>query len=184
MLVLHFDYCSAASAVAVLRLQRIADEGLAVGFQGLDALGVDAVLPVTLDQLAEVEQVRAQAAELGLILRRPTRRPPTLAAHLVSEVAESYGLGASWRTRCLDAYWSDDVDLSDNTTLLALAEQSGLPSGEVAALLADRPRRAALRARMAQSRRRGVGGVPVLEHDGTLVPVTLPDVDLRALAAL
>jgi hypothetical protein len=38
-LVLFHDYTSAASAVAVARVQRLADEGLAVAFQGFEAVG-------------------------------------------------------------------------------------------------------------------------------------------------
>jgi len=47
-LTLFHDYTSPGSAVAVLRLQRLADEGLAVAFEGFEAIGLDTTLPVTL----------------------------------------------------------------------------------------------------------------------------------------
>jgi hypothetical protein len=49
MLTLHFDYPSPASAVALLRLQRLTDVGHRIRFLGLDALGLDVAVPPTLD---------------------------------------------------------------------------------------------------------------------------------------
>lgn len=184
MLVLHFDYPSAAATVAVLRLQRLADEGAEVRFVGFDVLGLELAIPATLDQLEEHARYRSRALELGLALQRPTRRPPTIGAHLVGEVADAHGLGASWRWACLVAYWTEGADLGAAGTLRTLAVAAGLPDDEVAEVLADRGRRTALRARMLEARSRGIGGVPVLEHAGTLLSAELPDEDLRALAAL
>jgi 2-hydroxychromene-2-carboxylate isomerase len=184
VLVLHFDYPSPTSAVALVRLQRIADEGGSVAFSGFDALGLDVSVPLTLDQLAELERTQAAAREFGLTLRRPTRRPPTVLAHVVSDLADTRGLGAAWRESCLAAYWRDDADLGDPEVLADLARGVGLDDAEVATWLADpRPRRA-VRQRMVDARRAGVGAVPVLEADGALVPADLSETDLRALAAL
>jgi 2-hydroxychromene-2-carboxylate isomerase len=184
MLVCHHDFTSPAAAVAVLRLQGIADEGGHVAFSGVDVLGIDAAIPVTLDQLTELEHVRDRAAALGLDMRRPTRRPPTLPAHLVADLAEQAGLGASWRDAVLRAYWTDGVDIGGRDELVDLAMTAGLDGLEVAATLADREARTALRRRMLLLRGRGVGGVPVLDLDGTLLSADLPDEDLRQLAAV
>jgi 2-hydroxychromene-2-carboxylate isomerase len=184
MLVLHFDYPSPASAVALLRLQAVADEGGAVAFAGLDALGLAGSIPPTLDQLAELERVRDRAAALGLELQRPNRRPPTLGAHLVGELAESVGVGAAWRLACLRAYWTDDAHLGDDTVLVELARTVGVDPAAAAELLGDPARRLAQRQRDLASRQRGIGGVPVLELDGTFVPADLSDEELRELAAL
>lgn len=184
MLILHHDHTSPASAVAVLRLQRLADEGLAVAFSGIDVLGVDAAIPVTLDVLAELESWREPAAALGLRLRRPSRRPPTARAHLVGLLAEEHGLGAAWRLVSYRAYWEDDSDLGDPAVLADLAAGVGLERGEVGDLLGDRVRLAQLRQRMQVRRSEGIGGVPVLEASGTYVPATLDDDDLRLLAGL
>lgn len=182
MLICFFDYTSAASAVALTRLQPIVDAGGAVAFAGIDVLGLEAGVPATLDQLEELQRVAGRAQALGLQLRRPRWRPPTLAAHLVGEHADRLGLGASWREVALHAYWRDGADLADTAVLVELAVGAGLDGLDVAARLADRSARIELRQRMTRVRGRGVGGVPVLEVDGTLVSADLPDDDLAVLA--
>jgi 2-hydroxychromene-2-carboxylate isomerase len=184
VLVLHFDFVSAASAVAVLRLQRVADRGGDVVFSGLDVLGVDTALPVTLDQLADLERWGPRAAALGLVLRRPTRRPPTLAAHLVGELAVSHGLGAAWRVAVLEAYWSRGLAIGETDVLVELAMGVGLEPAAVTARLQDPKHRVDLRRAMTTQRGRGIGDVPVLEVDGTFVPADLADEDLDVLAGL
>lgn len=184
MLILHHDHASPASAVAVLRLQRLADEGLPVAFEGIDVLGIDAAIPVTLDVLAELDEWRDRAAALGLTLRRPSRRPPTARAHLVGILADARGLGGPWRLTSYRAYWEDDADLGDAAVLTDLAVAAGLERAPVADLLGDRGRLAGLRQRMQVRRSEGIGGVPILEFAGTYVPATLTDDDLRHLAQL
>lgn len=184
MLVLHFDFTSLAAAVSVLRVQAIADAGGRVGFQGIDVLGVDVALPVTLDQLDEIARFRGRADERGLEVRRPSQRPPTLAAHLVGDLATAQELGAAWRMAVLEAYWSCDAALDRVPVLLDLAQQVGLDRGEVAAALADPAVRTSVRHRMTADRARGIGGVPVLEFDGTLVSAELTDAHLWELAGL
>lgn len=185
MLTLHFDYPSPASAVAVLRLQPLADAGHPVRFVGMDALGLNVAVPPTLDLLDELSRYRDRAVELGLPMRRPSRRPPTLAAHLLGGLADHHGLGASWRWACLHAYWALDVDLSDEHALAALAHEAGLDHDAVSERLADQPARQALRGRMTSRRRSGIGGVPVIEADGGVyVSADLADADLEQLAGL
>jgi predicted DsbA family dithiol-disulfide isomerase len=182
VLTLHFDLTSPQAALAVLRLQEVADQGHAVVFRGIDVLGVDMALPVTLDQLAELAAVREAAAERGLSMRRPTLRPPTLDAHLLGLQADAAGLGAAWRTACLTAYWTRGEDLSDHTVLVELAGAVGLARDVVERHLADRAARDELRARMLQLRQLGIGGVPVLELDGTLCSADVDDATLLELA--
>lgn len=182
MLILHWDLTVPEAALAVLRCQRLADAGRSVAFSGIDVLGVEVALPVTLDQMAGVEAVRGRAAGLGLELRSPRLRPPTLPVHLVGGLAEASGLGASWRATVLRAYWTDGADVADPAVLEDLAAGAGLDPGAVAALLADRAAAADLRGRMLALRRRGVGGVPVLEVDGTLLPADVDDATLEELA--
>ncbi|MBW3659522.1 MAG: DsbA family protein, partial [Actinobacteria bacterium] len=157
---------------------------LPVAFEGIDVLGVDATLPVTLDVLAQLDRCRGTAAELGLELRRPRVRPPTLSAHLVGDVAERAGLGAAWRLAAYRGYWEDAADLGSVDVLVDLAVEAGLAADAVTAALADRRHRLDLRRRMGTRRSAGVGGVPLLLADGTFVPADLPEADLRALAAL
>jgi predicted DsbA family dithiol-disulfide isomerase len=184
MLVLHFDYTSLAAVVAVLRLQALADAGGAVGFQGIDVLGVDAALPVTLDQLDEIDRWRDRAAAQGLTIRQPSRRPPTLGAHLIGDLAARNDLGAAWRDVVLRAYWTGDAALEDRDVLVALAAQAGLDPADAARHLADPRSRMSVRQRMTADRGRGIGGVPMLEFNGTLLSVELAESDLRDLAGL
>ena len=184
MLVLYYDYASPASAVAVLRLQSLADDGLPVGFAGIDPLGVDAPLPVTLDQLEELARWAPRAATLGLTMHRPPLRPPTVGAHLLGELAATHDLGAAWRAAALEAYWTHGRDLGDEAVLRELALDVGLDGPTTDDWLADRARRARLRRTMTADRGRGIGGVPVLEAGGTFVAADLPDPDLRTLAGL
>lgn len=184
VLTLHHDITSPAAAVAVLRLQALVDAGAAVRFSPLDVLGLEIDVPPTRVLLEELSRHAERAAELGLAMRRPSRQPPTLRAHVVGEVAEAAGLGASWRWTCLRAYWGNDRDLLDDDTLVELAVAAGLEEATARQALGDRLRVHALRDRMLQQRRRGVGGVPVLEFDGTFVPADLADDDLRRLVGL
>ncbi|MFP4148138.1 MAG: DsbA family protein [Nitriliruptoraceae bacterium] len=185
MLLLHYDLTSPASAVALLRVQRLRDAGASIGLRPFDALGLEISVPPTATLLSELETYRDRAAELGLAMRRPSRQPPTLKAHLVGlEVAEPAGLGASWRWSCLRAFFSDDEDLNDPAVLVARGEDAGLEAAAVQRALADRLARQRLRDEMLAQRRRGIGGVPVLELDGTFIPAEIPDADLRHLAGL
>ncbi len=182
MLILHHDVTSPASAVAVLRLQPLADAGAHVWFAGIDVLGLAIAIPPTLDLLAELERYRDRAAELGLELHRPSRQPPTLDCHLVGDLAEESGVGAAWRQATLRAYWSEDRDVCDHAELRALGAEIGLSDAEVAARLSDPAARRGLMSRMTAQRHRGIGGVPVLEAGGAFVPADLDDDDLAQLA--
>jgi 2-hydroxychromene-2-carboxylate isomerase len=184
MLVLHYDVPSLAASVAVLRLQAIADAGGSVTFLGIDVIGVEAPLPVTLDQLDEIERWRERAEELGLQVRRPRQRPPMLSAHLVGTLASACDLGAAWRAALLRAYWTEGAPIGEHDVLVGIAAGVGLDRDEVAANLADPAARVTLRQRMTADRGRGVGGVPVLEFNGAFVPADLPGEDLRRLAGL
>lgn len=184
MLTLHFDYTSPASVQALLRLQALAGRGALVEFVGIDALGLQATIPVTLDQLEELDRHRPQIRALGLEMRRPRVRPPTLGAHLVAGLAMAHDLGAAWRRAVLEAYWTRGLDVGSDEVLVELGAGIGLPADTVGGWLADRARRASLWRTMATERGRGVGGVPVLEFEGTLVPADLADEDLARLASL
>ena len=184
VLTLHWDVTVPEAALAVLRCQALADAGRPVAFSGVDVLGVEADLPVTLDQLAGLATAGPRAAALGLELRRPARRPPTLGVHLVGSLADAADLGAAWRLAALRAYWTEGADIGDRGVLVGLAEGIGLAAADTTALLDDREAVADLRGRFLTLRRRGIGGVPVLEVDGTLVPADVDDATLAELAGL
>lgn len=200
MLTLFHDYTSPGSAVAVQRLQRLADEGLPVGFEGFDAVGVDVAIPATSETLAAVDDLLEAAGMVGLDLRRPYLVPPTGRAHALGLLAERGGLGASWRDVCYRAYWTDGADLADRAVLAALADAAGLSADAAGAALSDAAAVAEVRRRTTRHRREGVGGIPTilaqfgsggpplagggLGYAGTLVPGLLAEDDLRALAEL
>lgn len=182
-LTLFHDYTSPASAIAVARLQRLADEGVDVDFVGFEAVGVDVTLPPTLEVLDALEHLQVEAANEGLVLRRPAATPPTAKAHAIAHLAEQHDLGASWRLRCYRAYWSDGADIDDDMILVDLARDAGL-RGDVAQVALRRPGFVAeVRRRSGQHRRNGVGGVPTLLVQRTLVPGMLSEAQLRELAA-
>lgn len=184
MLELFHDLTSAASYVAVVRMQALADESVPVAFHGVDIRGLDGRLPVSLDTLAELEHVRREADELGLVLARPRVSPSTAAAHVVGALAAQRDLGAAWRLACYRGYWERGLDLGEVDVLAALASSCGLDPDEVSRAAADRTAIASHRRQVASLRGDGIGGVPVVRASGTLVPATLPDEDLRHLATL
>lgn len=184
MITLHHDQTSAASAVAVWRLQALADAGLEVAFAGLDVLGLDATIPATLDLLAEYDAWHEQARDLGLQMRRPRIRPPTTRAHLVEVLAVQRGRGAAWRTVSYRGYWERGADLGSIDVLVSLGTSIGLAGGLIAEWVGDGARVAAARRDMQRRRSGGLGGVPVLEFDGTYLSASLPDEELWRLAEL
>lgn len=184
MLTLFHDYTSPASAVAVARVQRLADEGLDVEFAGFEAIGVDMAMPVTLDVITAIDELHADAEAEGVVLRRPPLLPPTAKAHVLEDAAEAAGLGASWRLTVYRAFWTEGVDLADDGVLGGLAHTAGLDAGAVEQALEDRGALAAVRRRHGAHRRKGIGGVPTILASRSLVPGLLDEADLRALAAL
>lgn len=184
MLTLFHDYTSPASAIAVARVERLVADGLPVQIVGIEAIGVDAPLPVTVDLLAELAAVADRADAEGLVLRRPRHLPPTAAAHLVEDVAREHDLDALWRRRCYRAYWERGADIADLAVLSDVAADAGLPASEVERVVTDRVALLAIRQRFAAHRRDGVGGVPMISFDRTLIPGLLEEDDLRALVAL
>jgi predicted DsbA family dithiol-disulfide isomerase len=110
--------------------------------------------------------------------------PPTGLAHVVEDVARRHALDMAWREHCYRAYWSDGVDIGKGQQLRQLAARAGLPVTAVEQALDDRVALLAVHRRSADDRRNGIGGVPTIEYDRSLVPGLLPEADLRALAAL
>lgn len=190
MLTLYFDYPSPRAVLALLELEsvlaaaRAVGDAPSVGLVGIDPLGLDASVPVTLDQLAELERVRERLVAAGLEPVVPRLRPPTVRTHLVGGLAEVAGLGRAWRSACITAHWREGADLGAREVLLGLAVDVGLDGAAVVALLDDPAAVLGARRRTAALGRRGIGGVPVLELDGTFVAADLDAEGLRALLRL
>jgi predicted DsbA family dithiol-disulfide isomerase len=184
VLVLFHDYTSPESAVAVMRLHRLMREGIPAEVRGIEVLGLDATVPVTVDVIAALDAVAGEAAAEGLTMRRPPALPPTGLAHVVEDVARAHGLDMAWREHCYEAFWSEGTDISNPDELRRIAERADLPSADVDRALEDRVALLAVRRRAAGDRHNGIGGVPTILYDRTLVPGLLPEADLRTLAAL
>lgn len=183
MLALHHDYPSAASLHAVLLLDEVTG-GDVVVHHGVDVLGLATAVPATVDDVADWDRHREALAEMGWDVARPGTHPPTLAAHQVAGLCPDRTTARSWRLACYRAHWLDGADIGDHDVLVDLAERVGLAPGRVHRHLDDRVAAAAARRAMLAARQDGVGGVPVLDVDGTKVSPFMPREDLRALVAL
>lgn len=183
VLTLFHDVTSPASAVAVIRMSRLAAEGVPITFEGFEAVGLDLSLPPDLDTLAMVDRLHEEAEAEGIVLRRPRVMPPTGLAHVLMTYAETQPSGPQVREALYRAYWEDGVDVADPSALRRVAMGAGLEDGEVERLLADRVALASRRRQMAAHRREGVGGVPVILASRTLIPGLLSRHDILALAA-
>ncbi|MEX0592366.1 MAG: DsbA family protein [Nitriliruptoraceae bacterium] len=175
MRVLYFDYPSLPAVVAVLHAHGalVRNRGREIDFGGFDTLGLDVSVPVTLDQREEIDRWRDDAVSIGLEVCPPTIRPATTAAHVIGDLAEEIGSGMEWRQRAIRAYWSDGEDLGDPSVLVELARESGMLDEQVHVALSDTTRHQLVRRRMVAARQRGVGGVPVIDADGALMPANL-----------
>lgn len=182
MLTLFHDVTDPASAVAVLRCTRLARQGLPITFEGFEAVGVDIVMPPSLDVLALRDRLAADAAAEGIVLRRPRSQPPTGLAHVLLAHAEETAAAHDVRLGVYRAHWESGVDITDRGVLADIAADAGLDRATVLALLDDRVELAARRRQMAALRRDGVGGVPVVLASRTLVPGLLDEGLLRDLA--
>lgn len=184
MLVLHHDYPSAASLRAVLLVDRAVSDPDRVVHHGVDVLGLATTVPAMLDDIADWERHHEALAVLGWEVARPDRHPATLGAHMVARMCPDPGVARTWRLACYRTHWLERRDLGDREVLVDLARSVGLDGAEVAARLGDRMEVATVRRQMLQARENGVGGVPVLDVDGTKVsPFMSPD-DLHDLASL
>lgn len=183
MMLLHHDYPSAASLHAVLVTHRLLDRGAIVAHHGIDVLGVDATLPATMGDLEDWERHRPALGDLGWEVGRPRLHPATLTAHAVERSCDPLDARA-WREACYDAHWRRGLDLGATEVLLAAADQAGLDQAAVTAVVGNRAHRALVRRQMTAVRGEGVGGVPVLEVDGTKVSPFMPFDDLLSLALL
>ncbi len=185
MLTLFHDYTSPASAVAVARAHRlIAAEGLPIETVGFEAVGVDLRLPVPEQTHAELAEVAEDAEAEGVTLRPPPWLAPTALAHVVAEVAAQAERLHAWDAALYRAVWSHGAAIDEPAVLADLAEAVGLDRTTTEQALDDRVRLAAVRRRAGEHRREGVGGVPTLLAQRTLVPGLLAEEDLRGLAEL
>ncbi|MGI9018016.1 MAG: DsbA family oxidoreductase [Euzebya sp.] len=182
MLTLFHDVTDPASAVAVARYGRLAADGLPIMFEGFEAVGVDADLPVDLAMLAGLADVWEVARDEGVVLHRPPRKPPTGLAHVLLAYAEATPQAMALRRELYQAYWAVGSDIGQPDVLTDIAVRAGLPGVEVRSMLADRTALATRRRQMSRHRKQGVGGVPVVLASRTLIPALIDEAQIRELA--
>jgi predicted DsbA family dithiol-disulfide isomerase len=103
----------------------------------------------------------AQAAEIGLQLRYELARVTnTRRAHQLAHYARTQGREDELVERIFKAYFYDGLLISDQETLLALAEDVGLDRASSAKALTDKAFEAAVEADIAAAKRAGVSSVP------------------------
>jgi 2-hydroxychromene-2-carboxylate isomerase len=184
MMILHHDYPSAGSLRAVLTLGELAGQGYDVEFHGIDVMGLASSIPATLDDIRDWDLNRRALAELGWVVGRPRRHPPTLAAHMVEEAIEDDERATRWRMACYRAHWLEGRDIGEVAVLRELAADADVDPEQLAAHVEDREAAAAARRRMLAARGDGVGGVPVLEVNGSKVSPFIDVDELKMLAGL
>lgn len=99
---------------------------------------------------------------------RMTNTPNTIDAHRVIWLAGERGLQDAVVEALFQAYFTDGRDLSDRTTLTAIAVSAGLDQAEVDDLLTGDTGLDIVRAREQEARRLGVSGVPFFVVNGRL----------------
>ncbi len=102
----------------------------------------------------------AEAAGVAIDLERIERTPNTLDAHRLIHWAGLEERQTAVVAALFRAYFRDGRDIGAPTVLVAIAGEAGLDAAMVERLLASDADRAAIRARDANARERGVSGVP------------------------
>ena len=108
---------------------------------------------------ARVEEA-ARAAGLVIDFGNIPRIPNTLDAHRLIHWAGLEARQTGVKAALLQAYWRDGRDIGDTGTLADIAGEVGLDRAVMARLLAGDADRAAIAARDAHARTRGINAVP------------------------
>lgn len=107
------------------------------------------------------EDIGRQAAEAGLTYNFDGMQyTNTFDAHRVAKYGQAHGKGNEVTERFLKAYFTEERNLSDHDTLVALAEDAGLDAKAVAAMLPENDYASHVRADERLARQIGVQGVP------------------------
>lgn len=116
-----------------------------------------------------IDRMTRQAADEGLTFRFDIARPGnTFDAHRLLHLAADRGLQDQVKSRFLDGYLSEGVEIGRPEALQELATQAGLEDVEVKELLATDAYAQAVRADERQAASYGIRGVPFFVIDGRL----------------
>lgn len=97
--------------------------------------------------------------------------PSSLKALEITELARDRGLHEPVHTRLMEAYWSEAANIGDETTLLSLAEETGLDRGEAIETLADGRYRPRIAASTRDANLLGINAIPSFVLDDRLLLV-------------
>lgn len=108
------------------------------------------------------ERVKEAGQTVGIEFQfdRIERQPNTLAAHSLIALAGKHGMQDAVKEAILRAYFLEARDLTDTSTLVAIATAAGLPEADVRAALADPKFRELIEQADVRAREIGVQGVP------------------------
>ncbi len=118
--------------------------------------------------LAMDRDVTANGAAAGLDFHfeKIERTPNTFLGHRLIWFAHKQGKQNEINDALLHAYFSEGRDVGATQTLVAIADDTGLDAGEVAAFLASDEGTEEVRAEERQARERGLTGVPFFMVNG------------------
>ena len=134
------------------------------------------------------ERLTHAGAQLGIdfAFDKIERQPNTLAAHVLIESARRRGVQAAVKEALLSAFFVEGRDLTDEETLVRVAEGAGLDRKEAEAALADEELRRTVADEENKARAMGVNGVPFfifnkrLAVEGAQTPEVLLEAMLEA----
>ncbi len=115
------------------------------------------------------ERVSSEGSKEGLAFdfKSIARQPNTLQAHALLEAAfaidqdaQAAQLQPALKEALMKAYFCEGADLSQDATLLAIANSAGMPTEAAHAALQDKTAHASITEQEAEMRRIGISGVP------------------------
>ncbi len=141
----------------------------------------------SLEAVADIHQrLTDQGREEGIDYRfeRITRSPNTVDAHRLVRWAAPEGLQDLVVERLFAAYFTHGRDIGESDVLVAIAGESGLDEGEVAARLASDEDRGEVVGEVEDAFRMGVTGVPcfIIEHRYAVMGAHPPEMLAEAIA--
>jgi len=95
--------------------------------------------------------------------------PNSRKALQVTELARDLGLHEQVHSRLMHAYWSEEANIGDEDTLLALAEEAELDRAEVKAALDEGRYLDRIEAATREANMHGINAIPAFVLDGRLL---------------
>lgn len=114
-----------------------------------------------------IDHIMKMGERAGLAMRYDTvRYTSTFDAHRLNKFAETRGVGAAMTERLFRAYFTENRELADIPSLIALAVELGLDGEDVSRMLASNAYADLVRADEADASRLGIHGVPYFVFNG------------------